>query len=641
MRSILRHIKNHEAASGFAISAVIAAGMLASGAVRLVWGAIPLASHILLGAVAIAAIPICIDLVREILKGNFSVDLLAVLSIGTAVVLHQYWVAAIVILMLSGGKSLEEFATRRASNVLGALSNRMPRIAHRLNEGGAVVDVRTEELKVQDHIVLYPHELCPVDGIVLSGHGNMDESFLTGEPFSIAKAPGANVISGAVNGNSALTILATRPAADSRYARIVEVLHASEEKRPQIRRLADRLSIWYTPAAISLALASWLFTHQPERFLSVLVIATPCPLILAIPVAVIGAISVGAKRGIVIKDPSILEKIDSCRTLIVDKTGTLTYGTPTLSEVAVLGDWKDSDLLKLAASVERYSKHPLASAVIEASNRSGGTVPIADDVSEQPGKGLKGHVAGHTILITGRSSLSPQMTQQLPPVSPGLECVVLVNDRLAGLLRFVDAPRKDSRPFLHHLGIRHNIKDVILLSGDRPAEVSLFAAGMGIPTSYGGKSPEEKLAIVREVTARSPTLYIGDGINDAPAMMNATAGVALGVHSEITSEAAGAVIMQASLLSVDELIHIGRRMRRIAITSAAGGMLLSFAGMVAASAGYLLPIQGAILQEAVDLLSILNSLRMILPTGALSDFDSTARQGTSVDIGPPASAASK
>jgi len=602
------------------LSIVVTCGMLLAGWFQLTLHREQTANLILLIAIAVSSIPLCLELFREVLKQNFSVDALAVLSIATALVLRQYWVAAIVILMLSGGKALEEFAVRRASSVLGALAKRMPRIAHRVSPDGCILDVATESIAVRDRVLLYPHELCPVDGVVLNGLGSMDESFLTGEPFRIAKAPGTTVLSGAINGDAALTIEATKLAVDSRYAKIVEVLHASEQNRPQIRRLGDRIGSWYTPLAVAIALASWILSGSPERFLAVLVIATPCPLLIAIPVAIIGAISIGARYGIVIKDPSILEKLDSCRTLVVDKTGTLTYGMPTLTEVVCLGPWPRAHVLRLAASIEKYSKHPLASAVIDAATEERLQLLNAQDVSESPGEGLSGHVEDHAVTLTGRGKLPSALTMVLPQVTPGLECVVLIDGRLAGLVHFQDEPRSESKPFLHHLGAMHKIDEIVLLSGDRPAEVSLFAAGMGISQVHGGMSPEQKVEIVREITARRPTLYLGDGINDAPAMLNATAGVALGVNSDITSEAAGAVILQASLASVDELIHIGSRMRRIAITSAVGGMALSLAGMCAASAGYLSPIQGALLQEVIDLLSILNSLRMILPVGPLSDF---------------------
>lgn len=579
------------------------------------------ASLILFFAILVASLPLFLELGREVLKGNFGVDILALLSIVTALVLRQYWVAAIVILMLSGGKAMEEYATRRASSVLGALARRMPQVAHRVSADGSATDVPADAVAIGDHIVLHPHELCPVDGVVAQGRGTMDESYLTGEPFLISKAPGATVLSGAVNGDAVLTIEATRVAGDSRYARIVQVLHASEQNRPHMRRLGDRLGSWYTPLAVAIAVLSWILSGQPERFLAVVVIATPCPLLLAIPVAIIGAISVGARHGIVIKDPSILEKVDQCTTLIVDKTGTLTYGRPSLTEILPTGTVSRRSLLQYSASLERYSRHPLGSAILRAAQDEALPLIEAQDVSESPGQGLTGQLDGHRVLLTGRGKLSREMAESLAPLATGLECVVLVDGKLAGIMRFHDEPRHETRSFLSHLSSTHGIDNIVLLSGDRPSEVTLFAERMGIPTVHGGKSPEEKLAIVQEMTGRSKTLYLGDGINDAPAMMNATAGIALGVSSDITSEAAGAVILQSSLASVDVLIHIGRRMRRIALTSALGGMLLSAVGMGAAALGFLAPIEGAILQEVIDLASILNSLRVILPTKSIGDFE--------------------
>jgi len=582
---------------------------------------------VLLVAIAGASIPLLISIVRQILRANFSVDILALLSILTSLILGQYWVAAIVVLMLSGGQALESFATRRASSVLLALAKRMPQIAHRA--GTAVEDVSIDSIAVGDELLIYPLEICPVDGFVVSGQGSMDESYLTGEPFLIAKAPGTNVLSGSINGSVALTIRATKIASNSRYAKIVEVLHASEENRPQIQRLGDRLGSWYTPLAMAIALASWYFSGQSERFLAVLVIATPCPLLISIPVAIIGAISVGAKLGIIIKDPSILEKMDTCHTLIVDKTGTLTYGKPTVTSIDCLGDTSREMALQYVASLERYSKHPLASAVLAAAEKDKLELLSVDNVSEAPGAGLTGQVAGRQVAVTGRGKLSLENLAAMPPVSPGLECVFLLDGKLAGVVHFRDEPRRESKSFLGHLDSKHSISKIILLSGDRAPEVALFAERMGITEAYGGKSPEEKVALVREATLQGRTLYVGDGINDAPAMMAATAGIALGVNSDITSEAAGAVILQASLVGVDQLLHIGRRMRRIALLSAVGGMGLSVVGMAAASFGLITPIQGALAQEAIDLLSSLNSLRMILPIGSLTDFE-TPQEGASV-----------
>ncbi len=620
-------------ASHWIVASWMLAGMGAAASELYVFHNSHTAGWLLLSALVIACIPLSFELANQIAKRNFSVDILAFLSIITAMALRQYWVAAIVVLMLSGGKALEEYATRRASSVLGALARRMPQIAHRVEAADSVLDLPVETIAAGETLMVYPHELCPVDGVVVDGAGTMDESYLTGEPFLIAKAPGATVLSGAINGDAALTIRATRPASDSRYAKIIQVLHESEKNRPQIRRLGDRLGVWYTPVATAIALLSWIVSGQPERFLAVVVIATPCPLLLAIPVAIIGAISVGARRGIVIKDPSILEKIDSCRTLIVDKTGTLTYGKPSLTDILCTGRWPRRTLLQFAASLERYSKHPLASAVLNSASDEAIPLLTPQDVSESPGRGLTGHVEGHAVTLTGRGKLPAEARHRLSNLATGLECVVLIDDELAGVMRFHDQPRHESKPFLSHIESNHGFSSIALLSGDRPSEVSFFAAGMGISEVYGGKSPEEKVAIVRDLTSRSQTLFLGDGINDAPAMMNATVGIALGVNSDITSEAAGAVVLQSSLGSVDELIHIGRRMKRIAITSAVGGMLLSVVGMGAGALGYLAPIEGAILQEFIDLLSILNSLRMILPTAPLSDFKLPAPAAAMAKVG--------
>jgi len=622
-------------AAHIATASFIASGMLLALGIKLLSHNQHMVNIVLGVAIAGASIPLLISLVQQVIKGNFSVDILALLSIVTSIVLGQYWVAAIVVLMLSGGQALEAYATGRASSVLSALAKRMPQTAHRAGELDSNVPI--DEIAIDDQLLIYPHEICPVDGLVVAGQGSMDESYLTGEPFLIAKAPGATVLSGSINGNAALTIRATKKASDSRYAKIVEVLHASEENRPQIQRLGDRLGSWYTPTAVLIALASWFFSGQSERFLAVLVIATPCPLLISIPVAIIGAISVGARFGIIIKDPSILEKMETCHVLIVDKTGTLTYGKPSLTKVEHFGSINRELALQYVASLERYSKHPLASAVLAAADAEGLSLLEVEDVSEAPGAGLSGHIQGHLVAVTGRGKLPKELVTMMPPIAPGLECVLLVDGDLSGVFHFQDEPRRESKSFLRHLGTKHSIREVILLSGDRPAEVAFFAAGMGITEAYGGKSPEEKVTFVREKTLKSRTLYLGDGINDAPAMMAATAGIALGVNSDITSEAAGAVILQSSLASVDELIHIGRRMRGIALTSAVGGMGLSLIGMAAASLGLISPIQGAIAQELIDLLSILNSLRMILPTGSLSDFQvPAALQRQSIHTSIPA-----
>lgn len=562
--------------------------------------------------------PLLWDLLRKAWRREFGSDLLAGISILTSVVLGEYLVGAIVVLMLSGGTALEHYATRRASSVLKALAKRMPRVAHRKAEAG-VTDIELEDITIGDFLVVFPHEVCPVDGVVAEGHGSMDEAYLTGEPFEISKAPGSEVISGAINNDAALTIIATRLPIDSRYAKIMKVMEMSEQTRPRLRRIGDRLGAWYTPVAIAIAVASWLVAGNPQRFLAVMVIATPCPLLIAIPVVVIGAISLSARRGIVIRNPAALEQIDSCTTLIFDKTGTLTYGTPTLTEVIVAPGFTRPQVLGAAASVERYSKHPLSGAILAAAKNDQLRLQDVDEVSEKPGEGLTGRVQGSTIHITGRGKIDPS-AYAIPAAAGGLECLVFIDGRYAGLFRFRDAPRRESRLFIWHLKPRHRVSRIALLSGDRESEVRYLAESVGISEIHAGMSPEEKVDMVREAAGCAKTLFVGDGINDAPALLAATVGVAFGVKSDITAEAADAVIMEQSLHKVDELMHIGRRMRRIALESAIGGMALSIFGMILAAAGLLPPISGAIAQEIIDLLAVLNALRMSLPPGELSDF---------------------
>lgn len=576
----------------------------------------------LLATLTLGGLPLLYDLLRKLLKWEFGSDLLGGISIVTSVLLGEYLAGSIIVLMLSGGEALESYALRSASSVLAALAKRMPSVAHRKRESG-IVDVELQEVAIDDTLVIFPHDICPVDGVVIEGRGGMDESYLTGEPFQLIKTSGSTVISGAINGDSALTIRATKRAADSRYAKIMEVMRESESKRPQLQRLGDRLGAIYTPVAVTVALIAWAVSGEATRFLSVLVIATPCPLLIGIPVAIIGSISLCARRAIIVKSPIVLEQIAQCRTAIFDKTGTLTYGEPTLTENLNAPGFDQTEVLTLVASLERFSKHPLASAILAAASKAGIALPEATEVSEQPGKGLIGTVSGHSLQITSRNKLAEQNIpgiDQFPPIAGGLECVVAIDDRYAATLRFRDAPRSDSHSFVNHLAPRHQFNRVMLLSGDRETEVRYLADQVGITQIFAEQSPEEKLAIVRKETAEAKTLYVGDGINDAPAMMAATVGMAIGQNSDVTAEAAGVVIMDNSLTKVDEFMHISRRMRTIALQSAVGGMALSLIGMGFAASGYLTPVAGAILQEVIDVAAVLNALRAAFPPKVMHDM---------------------
>lgn len=580
---------------------------------------LPLEAWPLLVVLTLGGGPLVVTLLGNLVRREFGSDLLAGLSIVTSVLLEEYLAGAFVVLMLSGGEALEAYAVRSASSVLDALARRMPAHAHR-RQDDAVRDIALDEIAIGDVLVVFPHEICPVDGTVLEGHGVMDESYLTGEPYQMSKAAGSHVLSGALNGTTALTIRADRRAVDSRYAKIMAVMRASEQRRPRLRRLADQLGALYTPLAVAIAVAAGLVSGEPRRFLAVLVVATPCPLLIAIPVALLGAVSLAARRGIIIKDPAILEKLDTCRTVIFDKTGTLTYGQPRLTAILPGPGFAEADVLTLVASLERYSKHPLSGAILDAARA--GELPLREvvHVSEEPGQGLHGTVHGQRVEVTGRKRLPADLQEALPAVEGGLECVALIDGQYAGTFRFRDEPRLEGASFVHHLSPRHRLDRILLVSGDREAEVRYLAGRVGITEVFAGQTPEQKLDIVHRETARANTVFLGDGINDAPALTAATVGIAFGAGSDITAEAAGAVILETSLGKVDELFHIARRLRAIALESAVGGMALSVCGMAIAAVGLLPPVAGAIFQEVIDVLAVVNALRVAVPPRSLTDF---------------------
>lgn len=598
--------------AGFAL-----AGIAVHLVARLLPGPPPISPDLpLLAVLVLGGVPLVIGLIAKLLRKEIGADLLAGISIVTALILREYLAGAIVVLMLSGGEALEQYALRRASSVLHALMARMPKVAHRKRDGG-IEPIALEAIVPGDKLVVLPHEICPVDAVVTSGHGAMDESYLTGEPYVMSKAPGSEVLSGAVNGAGALTVRATRLAKDSRYAEILEVMRRTEESRPRLRRLGDRLGAYYTPFAVVVACAAYLVSGSATRALSVLVVATPCPLILAIPVAMIGGISLAARRGIIVRNPAVLERLDSCRTVIFDKTGTLTYGKPVLTEIVLTGSLSRPEVLSLAAGLEQYSKHPLAGAVVDAARREGATLAAADEIAEPPGRGLSGLLRGRRVELTGRKAVPAA----LPPSSAGLEAVMLVDGVVVAVLRFRDEPRDDSRSFVLHLAPRHDVSRVMLVSGDRADEARYLAQRVGITEIHGGQSPEDKVRLVSEETAKAPTLFVGDGINDAPAIAAATVGLAFGRGNDVIAEAAGAVLLDTSLIKVDELFHIAKRLRRIALQSAVGGMALSIVGMAFATAGFLTPVAGAVAQEVIDVLAIANALRAARPPTRLHDYD--------------------
>lgn len=560
--------------------------------------------------IGVGGVPLLIQITLKLFKGSVGADFLGAIELVAASMLDQYLAAALIVLMLAGGQALESYAMRRASAALRALAERMPSFAHRKN-GDKIEEIALADIAVGDNIVVFPHETAPVDGEVVEGQGSMDESYITGEPYQISKTIGSDVLSGAINGESVLVIRTEKIASDSRYAQIMGVMQEAEQKRPAMRRMGDVLGGWFAAFALAASGLVWYVTGNSLTALAVLVVATPCPLIIAIPITIISAISMAARRGIIIKDPTVLERLPTCRTAIFDKTGTLTYGKPELTEIIPAEGLLANDILQSAASLERYSKHPLANAILQAAEKNKLKMIDAESVSEKPGQGLTGKVGGQEIFVTSRKKLlQAQPDIKLPPTAAGLECIIMQDGKYAATFRFRDAPRADGKSFIGHLAPAHQFSKVMLVSGDRESEVTYLADLLGIKETLYSQSPEQKVAVVRAETQKAPTLFMGDGINDAPALASATVGIAFGQHSSVTAEAAGAVIMENSLEKVDELIHISSKLRSIALQSAIGGIAFSIIGMGFAAAGYISPVQAALMQELIDVIAIANALRM-------------------------------
>ncbi len=572
----------------------------------------PYAQYPLFFLLITAGLPLLLQIIFKLIKGSLGADILAALALVTGVILQEYLAAAFIVLMLASGQALERYAMRKASSVLLALEQRMPLIAHRkINH--RIEDVELEHIKIDDEIVVYPHETCPIDGTVIEGHGSMDESYLTGEPYQISKSPGAFVLSGALNGDSPLIIKTTRLTSNSRYASIVKVLEEAEQKRPSIRRLGDKIGMFFGPIALIFAVLAWYISGDSIRFLAVLVIATPCPLLIAIPITIISAISKAAKQSIIIKDPTVVEQLPICKTAIFDKTGTLTYGRPSLTEITLTADDTREKILQFAASLERYSKHPLSFAVLNAAEKERIVLLEASNVSEIPGQGLEGAINNQKIHITGRKKLlktHPELSSTLPCEKSGLECIVIIDNKVAATLNFHDPARPETKSFISHLKPAHQFNKIMIVSGDRESEVKYIGNQLEVAEIYASQTPEQKLAIVREEVKKAPTVFMGDGINDAPALTAATVGIAFGEFSNVTAEAASAVIMENTFNKVDELFHLSLKTRKIVLQSVLGGMGLSIMGMCFAALGYIPPVTGAIIQEFIDIFAIMNALRL-------------------------------
>jgi len=569
------------------------------------------------GGLVLTGAPVVWRTLRGIASGRFAADLVAMLAIVAALLLGQPLAGLIVVLMQTGGEALERYAEGRASEAVRALEAAAPRTAYRVSDGRSE-EVPVDAVAVGDELLIRPGDMVPCDGIVLGGRSHVDVSRLTGEPVPVSAAPGVTLRSGSLNLESPLTLRATAPARESQYARIVELVRSAQASKSPIQRLADRYAVWFTPLTLVVCGVAWAGSGDPVRALAVLVVATPCPLILATPVAIIGGINRAARRGIVFRHGSALEQLGGVRTAIFDKTGTLTIGRPEVSRLLVSGTLDEAELLRLVAGVEHGSGHLLGRMVVQTAEARGIRPPEARDVVEAPGQGITGVVEGRRVTVGAWSYVmarEPQAEPELHALLAGepataLRAVVAVEGEGVGVVEFADRLRPGLPELfrrLRGLGIRRTI----LLSGDSQANAAAVAAEVGIEEAHGDLLPEAKVAVVhRLVKSGEPVVMTGDGTNDAPALSTATVGVALASGGGgITAEAADAVILADDPGRLADAIAISQRTLRLARQSIWVGLGLSGAAMIWAGLGHIPPIVGALLQEAIDVAVILNALR--------------------------------
>jgi heavy metal translocating P-type ATPase len=569
----------------------------------------------------VTGVPVVWGTLRRFVSGHFATDLVAALAVTTSVILQQPLAGLVIVLMQTGGEALERYAEGRASAAVRALEEEAPRIAHRyaLGEtpvvGGATDEIDVSAIAVGDHLLVRPGEMIPCDGVVVGGSSHVDTSRLTGEPIPVRAGIGAALSSGSLNMDGALVVRATATAGASQYARIVELVRSAQSTKAPLQRLADRYAAWFTPVTLLACAATYVASGDLDRVLAVLVVATPCPLILATPIAIIGGVNRAARRLIVVKHGGAFEQLAEVTAVVFDKTGTLTVGTPMVSGVMPVGGFVHTDVLRLAASVERASGHLLARSVVDAAVRRGLELQPATDVHESPGRGVSGIVEGWRVCVGARGFVEECVAASRSPFvevpeAEGLRAHVAIDGRFAGVIEFAD----ELRPGLPQMfaALRAGgVRRCVLLSGDSVAHTSAVAMQVGVTEARGALLPSDKVDFVRGLVRDGErVLMVGDGTNDAPALSAATVGIALAGHGGgITAEAADVVILNDDLGRVVEAIRISRRTVRIARQSIWTGLGLSAAFMLVAAAGHIPPPIGALLQEAVDVAVILNALR--------------------------------
>jgi len=574
-------------------------------------------------ATALVLVPLVLGVARSLLRGDVGVDAIALIAIVGALLLGEYLAGAIVALMLSGGNALEDYAQGRASRELRALIDRAPRIGHR-REGDRIVHVPVEDLELGDVVVVRAGEIVPADGTVADTHeAVIDTSALTGEPLPVTVHPGGEVLSGTSNAGEAFDLVVTRRAAESAYAGVVRLVHEASEQRAPFVRMADRYAVVLLPVTAVAAAAAWALSGDPVRALAVFVVATPCPLILAAPIAFVAGLSRSARAGIIVKGGSAIEALGEARTALLDKTGTVTTGEPEIDRIVPLDGRSAEELLRLAASLDQHSVHVLAEALVHGAEERGLVLSAPERTSEAPGQGITGVVDGHEVAVGSSAWLEKLGCRGAVEASAALDgspsisqarVSVAVDGELAGVIVMADHVRPEAwglADALRESGIEH----VALVSGDRAEIAEEVGRLVGADTVYAEQSPEDKLDVVRAIRAQErlrKVMMVGDGINDAPALALADVGVAMGAQgATVSSQTADVVILVDRVDRVVDAVRIGKRSLAIARQSVLAGIAMSAGAMVAAALGFLPPVAGALFHEVTDVVVILNALRAL------------------------------
>ncbi|MBF9233173.1 heavy metal translocating P-type ATPase [Microvirga alba] len=610
--SVLRKVQR---ASRPILVAVPAIGLVL-GVWALLSGFKPWAGPIWAAATVPVLAMLTIEIVASLRRGEVGLDIVAALSMTGALVFGEYLAAVVVALMYAGGQYLENYAERRANREMTALLSRVPRKAMRYQDG-KLEEIGLDAVAPGDRLLIRRGDIVPVDGMAESGIAVLDQSALTGESIPVQLGTGDAVMSGSTNVGDAFDLAATHRAAESTYAGIVRLVEAAQRSKAPMSRLADRFAMVFLAVTVVLSGGAWLFTGDPIRGLAVLVIATPCPLILAVPVAIVSGISRAAKAGILVKGGKALETLARVRALVIDKTGTLTHGEARVTHIQPMGSLSTDDLLRIAASLDQASKHIIARALVIEAQKRGLTLALPTEVVETPGEGLTGRVDGMSVAVGGRTFVATRTPGAKHTLAGGTHPVgavtvaVAVDGQLAGIIVLADELRSGTAHLLHDLRAQ-GLNRIVLATGDRPDVAHAVTAGLPFDAIHSELTPESKIAVVKAEKPNGPVMMVGDGVNDAPALAAADLGVAMGAKGAAASaEAADVVLLVDRLDRILLGIQIAHRSRKIALQSVYVGIGLSFLGMIAAAFGYLTPVEGALIQEVIDVAVILNALRAL------------------------------